>query len=142
MALLTQHYGRPRPSGVEVGRQVRRDLARHPANLLAAAPRINGDCVRVVLVRRIAPKLERAAGPDILRLDRLGVMLPSAGDAGDAQASRGKLGRVATEIPIGRTVEELVAHQPDLPAVVGVPVPLLPHDFDLDRDGLHPEGSR
>ena len=36
-ALLAQHERRPRPAGVELGRQLGGELARHPAELLAAA---------------------------------------------------------------------------------------------------------
>ena len=71
---------------VELRRQLRRELARHPAHLLAAG--VHGDRVRVVLVVRVAAQLQRTARLDGLRrVDRLGVMAARSRHAGHVQAA-------------------------------------------------------
>ncbi len=63
--------GRPASS---CGRQLRGQLARHPAHLGAAAARVHLDRVGVVRVVRVAAQLERTAGRDRVGGQRLGVV--------------------------------------------------------------------
>jgi hypothetical protein len=131
-ALLAQHDRRPRPARVELRRELGRELAWHPTHLLAAGK--HGDRVRVVLVVRVAAELQRAARRDGVRgRDRIGVMPAGAGDTEDVEAAGRDLGGFATQVAPGLGIDELVPRDPDLPAVIGVPVPLLVAGGDLHR---------
>ena len=73
-ALLAQCQRAPGARGVQLGSQLGRELAWDPSHLLAAARRVDGDRVGIVLVGRVATQLERATGPDVLPADRLLMM--------------------------------------------------------------------
>jgi hypothetical protein len=75
-----------------------------------------------VLVARVAPQRQRRAELGVL--ERLGVMERRAGDAGDAQPAGGQRRIVAAEVA-AVVVDRRVSGQPDLSALVRVPVPLL-----------------
>ena len=100
---------------------------RDPADLDAAG--VDGDRVRVVRVGRVAAELERPAGLRGLGGERLGVVAPGAGHAGDPQAGGRELRGVAAEVaPVRR--DGLEAREPHDAAVVRVPVALLALDVD------------
>ncbi len=121
--LFSENDRRPRGAAVKLGRQLRRELPRHPAHLLLSG--VHGDRVGVVRVLGIPPQLEGRAGLGGLRLKRVGVVLPGPGHARHAQAALGQLGRVAPEEAARLGVDELVSGQPDDAAVLGVPVAVL-----------------
>ena len=128
-ALLPQHDGRPRAPRVELGRDLRGELAGDEAELLAA--RVDGDRVGVVLVCRVAPQLERPPGRGRIGGERGGVVAPRARHARDPQPALGELRCVAGQVGAAVGIDELVPRQPDLAAVLGVPVAL----GELDVDG-------
>ena len=101
------------------------------ADLFAAVARVDLNRVRVVRVARIAPQLQGATGCDRIRSQRLRVMCPGARDARHPQTSRGQLGSVAGEVAARLAVDHLIPGDPDLAAVVGVPVALVVLDVDL-----------
>ena len=129
-ALLAQHHGAQRPARVELRGQLGGQLAWHPAQLCAARRRVNGDRVGIVLVGRVATQLERPARRGIGGGHRLGVVLAGAGHAGHVEAAIGQRGIVAGQEAAAAGLDEHEAGQPDLPAVVGVPVALLVADVD------------
>src|SRR4051794_34243649 len=129
VALLAQDDRGPRLARVERRRELRRDLARDPADLRGARG-VHRDRARVVLVAGVAPQLERAAGTDVLRGERGRVVTPGAGDPGDAQSQRGELGRVAAQVATRLALDDLVAREPHDAPVVWIPVALLEDDVD------------
>jgi hypothetical protein len=88
------------------------------------------DRVRVVRVVRVAAQLQPGAGRYRIRSQRLRMMRVGAGHARDPQATRGQLGRVAGEVAARVAVDDLIASDPDLTTVVGVPVALVVLDVD------------
>ena len=72
---------------------------------------------------RIAPELERAAGRERVRGQRVAAV-PGPRQPGHVQPSLREQRRVAREVRPGLGIDELVPRQPDLAAVVGVPVAL------------------
>jgi hypothetical protein len=118
---LAQHHRRPRATGVKLRRQLGGELARDEADLRSA--RVNLDRVGVVLVAGIAPELERTAGRECVRAQRVAAV-PGPRQPGHMQPSLREQRRVACEVRPGLGIDELVPRQPDLAAVVGVPVAL------------------
>lgn len=127
-ALLPQHHRRPGAPGVELGRDLGGELARHEAELVAAG--VDGDRVGVVRVAGVAPQLERPPRRGRLGRERGGVVAPRARHPRDVQPALGELRRVAGEEGAGVGIDELVPRQPDLAAVLGVPVALGELDVD------------
>jgi hypothetical protein len=132
-ALLAEHDGGPRLAGVELGGQLGRHLARHPAELLAAAVAVHGDRVLVVRVRKVAPQLERPARLGGLRGERGGMVPRGPRHADDPQAPPRQLGRLAREISTRLRIDGLIAREPDLTALVRVPVALVVANRHLHR---------
>jgi N-hydroxyarylamine O-acetyltransferase len=83
-----------------------------------------------VLVLRVAAQLERTTGAEVLGGEGVGVVAAGAGDAGHAQPARGKLRRVAGEVPSRLALDDLIAGEPHDTAVVRVPVALIEDDVD------------
>jgi hypothetical protein len=126
-ALLAQHERHPLLAAIQPRRQLLRQLAGHPAELRAAGEHLDG--VRIVLVGRIAPQLERIAGLDGGSDEGLRVVLSRPRDAGDVQPPLP--GGLPAEIPPAGRIDELEPDQPDLPAIVRIPVALVVFDLDL-----------
>ena len=88
-ALLAQYDRRPALPRIQLGSELLGNLARHPADLLAASSGMHSDRVLIVLPTGVAAQLERRPRSDVLAGDRLGVVLPGARGAGHPQAARG-----------------------------------------------------
>ena len=129
-ALLAQHHGAERTARVELRGQLGGQLARHPAQLRAPRRGVHRDRVGVVLVGRIAAQLERAARRGVGGGHRLGVVLAGAGHPRHVQAALCQRGIVAGQEAAAAGLDQHEPGQPDLPAVVGVPVALLVANVD------------
>lgn len=124
--MLSEDDRRPRLAPIQGRRELLRQLPRDPPELLPAREHL--DRAGIVLVARIAPQLESSARLDVGGDESLGVVLSGPGNARDVQPPLP--GRLPAEVAPAVGIDDLEPDQPDLPAVVRIPVALVVLDVD------------